>query len=66
MLRRVFTSMVILTVSHFKDCVRSVVRGRSGGEDVRREEHPGARPRDDQANDTQTARNEHLRLASRW
>lgn len=59
--------MVMLTVHHFKDFVlRSVARGRRGGEDIRREEHPGARPRDDQTNATQTARNEQLQLASRW
>lgn len=44
--------------------IHSVVRGRRGGEDVRGEEHPGARPRDDQTHATQTARNEQLQLAS--
>lgn len=57
---------VTLPVCHVKDFVRSVVRGRSGGEELRGEEQPGARPRDDQTHDAQAARNEQLQLASRW
>lgn len=59
-------SIVTLTVYNFKDFVHFVVRGGRGGEELRREEHPGAWPCDDQTNATQTARNEQLQLATRW